>query len=77
MASFTNNVRIPDDLTLSKACLKREVDDSKEFNEIDYMIGEELPYLKVSDELSRQYHTVPPPPANLNESMVLINLNTS
>lgn len=51
MASFTNNVEIPDDLTLSKACIKRESPSAKEFNEIDYIIGEELPYLKVSDEL--------------------------
>lgn len=78
-ASFTNNVTIPADFTLSKAELRREgmVPVEAEFNEIDYIISEELPYLKVSDELlhSRQQYVPPPPLINLNDSIVMIDIN--
>lgn len=81
MASFTNNVYIPDSLTLSKACLKRKLSECKEFNEIDYIIGEEMPYLNASDELkmtvNEQKPYQPQQMTNLNESVVLINLNNS
>ena len=78
-ASFTNNVTIPSDLTLSKAEMRRQgtVTQEEEFNQIDYIIGEELPYLKVSDELlyPRQKQVPPPPLMNLNDSMVMIDIN--